>query len=320
MRFPLSIASLLLAVCYGCSQEINLGDYRDEEGKDMLTLNSIVNPDSVIEAVVTDTYFFSDLHHSPTFNPRQTIDIWVNGQSIERMRYDQQRNRYTSGVRPAPGDIVELRTNHKGVEVVAKDTIPQAVQLGEIMVEQAGPISIYTSKDYLFTYHIELVDDTNEENYYFLQFENASTAYSSMIGVRDFTQEFVFQQLAREVNKRMPGWEPYSPYGLPFSDKGINGRKHTLTVREIVQGDSYLLRLSTAQRRFKLYAISKSYYQYLLNVLQNSDLNTAMSGGMIDLGISEPAKVYSNISGGVGILGSYNLVVKQISFQVSARP
>ncbi|MCH5347672.1 MAG: hypothetical protein J1E63_11205 [Muribaculaceae bacterium] len=46
---------------------------------------------------------------------------------------------------------------------------------------------------------------------------------------------------------------------------------------------------------------------YLLSRLYNGNIDGGLHGGMIDLGVTEPIKLYSNIDGGIGILGSYSL-------------
>ncbi len=129
------------------------------------------------------------------------------------------------------------------------------------------------------------------------------------MGERDFTYEYVFQQLARHINANVPGWEPYSPDGLPFSDHGIEGKKHTLMVKEIVQGGNGrdLTSYSEMNRRFKLFSISRDYYNYLLSVIYNDSESEGLHGGMIDLGITEPIKYFSNINGGIGIVAAYTL-------------
>ncbi|MCH5242766.1 MAG: DUF4249 family protein, partial [Muribaculaceae bacterium] len=55
------------------------------------------------------------------------------------------------------------------------------------------------------------------------------------------------------------------------------------------------------------FSISESYYQYLLSKLYNDPGNEGLHGGMIDLGVSEPIKYFSNITGGTGILAAYSL-------------
>ncbi len=96
--------------------------------------------------------------------------------------------------------------------------------------------------------------------------------------------------------------------GLPFSDVGIDGETHTITVKETIQnsGMAYVTRWNSLPRFFKLYAISKPYYNYLVSLLCNDNNNDNLQSGMIDFGLVEPLKIYGNINGGLGILGSYS--------------
>ena len=115
------------------------------------------------------------------------------------------------------------------------------------------------------------------------------------------------QNTSVSINSSVPGWEPYSPNGLPFSDHGINGTTHTLVLKEIVQVSPLagIDKWTSMPRGFRLYAISKPYYNYLVSLLCCDTSDDDIHSGMIDLGIAEPIKIYCNIAGGLGILGCY---------------
>lgn len=317
------LATLCLASCY---DEIDLDDYREEEGKNLLTLNSIVNPDSTVSVVATRTYFFSDIHNSPSYVSDLDMQLEVNGAQREKMIFNKERNLYESTVRPQEGDEVSIRALYNEQEVVCSDKMPRKVPIGSIRVERQGPMHIYWNNDYIFTYRIAFTDVPGTDNYYFLQYDAPATYEDRVDGVtmgeRDFTYEFVFQQLADQINATIPGWEPYSPHGLPFSDRGIDGRTHTLVVKEIVQDSpgSSLSRRKRMNRKFQLYSISKAYYNYLVSILCNNSDDGGIHGGMIDLGISDPVQIYSNINGGTGILGSYVLDEKVVDILKTVGP
>jgi hypothetical protein len=133
------------------------------------------------------------------------------------------------------------------------------------------------------------------------------------MGERDFSQEYVFQELANSIRSTLPGWEAYSPDGLPFSDKGISGKTHTLTVKETLQGGNgrNLAHYNQMNREFKIFSISKAYYDYLVSVLCcNAD--DSIGSSMIDLGISDPTKIANNIDGGIGVFGTYSLASQKM--------
>lgn len=142
----------------------------------------------------------------------------------------------------------------------------------------------------------------------------------ALMGERDYSQEYVFQQLARQINTSLPGWEPYSSRGLPFSDQGINGQRHTLVVREILQRSpgSSLPTDEELQRRFRLFAITSGYYRYLVSIISNQSDDSGLHGGLIDMGLTEPLKIYSNVSGGTGIVAGCTLSEQVVDVAAAA--
>ncbi|MCH5318356.1 MAG: DUF4249 domain-containing protein [Paramuribaculum sp.] len=302
-------AALLLFA--GCYQDIDLDKYKGENGENLLSLNSVVNPDSTLAAVATKTFFYSDPVQSRQYVRDLEISYKINGDITGILTFNPETNMYESSLIPSEGDVLELTTEYRGQHIDCRDTIPNKVKIESVDVSRQGPMSIYSEEDYLVTYQITFSDPVAEDNFYFLSYGEYDIFEGGNLhfGVRDYTYEYVFQQLARQINSIVPGWEPYSYTGLPFSDYGIDGQTHTLIVKEIIQGDQLNLpAFSKMKRRFKLFSISRAYYNYLLSRLySNSAGDSSLHGGMIDLGFTEPLKSFSNINGGVGIFASYSL-------------
>lgn len=306
LYIPALCCSLLFAS--SCYNEIDLDKYRIEEGKDLLTLNSLVCPDSTVAVSATRTYFFSDFHNERTYVKGLEVKLTINGEEKESLYYDNSRNLYISQLKPNEGDKIGISTIFDNKQVEAADIIPFKSKLNYISVERRGPIAMYSDYDFVFTYRLSFQDNPNEDNYYFLQWDEVDGRRDVDMGLRDFTHELVFQKLADQIRQTLPGWTPYSPCGLPFSDRGIEGKNHTLVIEEIIQGGngSKPWKYTQMKRNFKLYSISKPYYDYLVSSLINDTDDKGIQGGMIDLGIADPVKVYSNITNGVGILGCYS--------------
>lgn len=302
------VTLLMASLLTSCYHEVDLSDYRDDDGKNLLTINSLVCPDSVVAVSATRTYFFSDTHNERTYVKGLDISLLINGQEMETLSYDKSRNLYVSSVKTREGDAIRISTTFDAKEVSASDRMPFKSELSDLTVERRGPLAIYSNYDFVFTYRLTFTDNPDEDNYYFLQWDEVDRGKDVAMGERDFTHELVFQKLADQIHGTLPGWTPYCPYGLPFSDRGINGTKHTLVLEEIVQAanGSSAWKKSQMKRKFKLYSISRPYYDYLVSVLVNQTDDKGIQGGMIDLGIADPVKVYSNITGGVGILGCYS--------------
>lgn len=294
----------------GCYQDIDLDRYREDNGESLLTLNSIINPDSTIAAAATKTYFFSDVHNKRDYVKDLDISVKFNGNTMGVMTFDKKSNLYVSSVTPSENDLVELQTVYNDSPVSCSDIVPRKVGIESVSVSREGPLSIYSNNDYIFTYEITFTDPSDSRNFYFLHYDTSDWRKGVPMGERDYTHELVFQRLANHVNANIPGWEPYSPFGLPFTDEGIEGKTHTLTVKEIIQGGGFVIDLahySEMKRTFKLFSISEDYYQYLLSVLYNDTDSDGLHGGMIDLGVTEPIKYFSNINGGIGIFAAYSL-------------
>ena len=307
------IAATAMPLAVSCYSDISLDDYRDDEGSQLLVINAMVNPDSTICAMATRPYFFSDLHKGRTYVPDLDMHLYVGGRDMGTMTYDAAQHRYTSDIKPQPGDEVRIETHFNGREVSCTDTVPRPVRMERIEAECQGPLTIYWSNDYIYTYRITFNDPAGEDNYYFLSWKDKWVSYDETpsldIGERKYSDEFVFQQLALSIHDVMPGWEPYLPAGLPFSDKGIDGTEHTLLLREIIQssGGNRLEYCPEMWREFNLYTISKAYYDYLVGVIcSRTDLDDNLLGnGLVDIGAAEPVAIPSNVIGGTGILGCY---------------
>lgn len=298
------LASLLAVSLASCYREQDLDKYRDDDQANTLTLNSLVSADSTVQVAATKPYFFSDVHKGRTFVTDLNITVSVDGGDAETMTYDATRHLYVSQAKVLPGERVTVSTQYGDKTVTATDVMPEPVSIEGITVSRQGPMRIYSDGDYVVSYNLTFTDKPGD-SYYFLQWDNTDEMRSISMGERNYTHEYVFQQLANQVHATLPGWEPYSPYGLPFSDKGFDGERRTIEVREILQQSSMVYRQDRMARQFWLYTISKAYYDYLVSSIMNHTNDKGIQGGLIDLGMADPIKVYSNIDGGVGILGCY---------------
>ena len=85
--------------------------------------------------------------------------------------------------------------------------------------------------------------------------------------------------------------------GRLFSDELFDGKEYTLQVKEQLRSDTKYY----TKRHIRLYSLSEPYYQYLLS-LQNIK-NEGIMGGLTNVGLAEPVRIYSNVEGGTGIAG-----------------
>lgn len=268
---------------------------------------------------VTNPYFLTTTH--TRFPPVDGLDVRVSGASGEwhSLDFDRASGLYVSRQKPVAGETVGIRIRRGEELVCCADEVPRKVEIENVAVSQEGPMHIYWDDDYRFNYRITFTDTPGEENYYYLHIvEDREALYQdgnvifSWLGQIDYSYDYVFQVLADMVNSDMQGWNASQvAYGYPFSDKGIDGQQYTLSVSEIQQHPWTGL-IKKLPRIIRLYSVSKAYFEYMVNVLRMDYYEDALRGDLLSLGLVEPDKVYSNIEGGTGLMGSYNLNVWKI--------
>lgn len=300
-----AVLTFIMWQMQSCEKDFNLDSYRNPKIEDMLVVNSILNPDSVIKVSITHPYFFTDphLHFSPV--TKMDVSISCNDCEWEKLLYDEKLGIYYSNRKPTAGEILKLKVKGETQNIYANDTIPDKIDIESVHVSGEGPIHIYWDNDYRFTYKITFSDPMGIDNYYFLAVEDDARQYEfSDMGQVDYTSDYVFQVLASMINRDVQGWQPDGIFGYPFSDKGIDGQRYTLTVSEVLQ-NPWVSMIERLPRKVNLYSISKAYFEYMVSVLSMDYEKSAIKGNLLSLGLMEPTKIYSNIVGGTGLMGSY---------------
>lgn len=307
MKFRFLYISLcILCTATSCYNEIDLDPYK---GNSTLVLNCIANADTAVLANISRTWFFTEGKPAADI-PGQQVEIRVNGE--HRGMMSNEGRLYRSDIRLEPGDTIAISTVVDGQPLSSEDVMPCEVPILSTQVTTrtitgsgdsyyVGPdgnlIASDTEKE--FTYKIGFQDRAGEENYYFLKIEDAGDSHT--MGSLDFSPEPVFRLSVEKIEGNISKNTIDGLYGMPFSDEGIDGKSYTLTVKE--KGADFFYKDSLSYlRKIKLYSISKSYYRYLMS-LQTLYDDDGLTGNMLDLGVAEPGKAYSNIQGGVGILG-----------------
>lgn len=303
------VALLLLLILPACERDMNLDGYRNPEIEKMLVVNSILNPDSLIKVSVTHPYFFTTPHLE--YKPAEGLDVLISGADGRRetLTFDTKTGLYIAGRCPAPGERIGLEIRSESSSVSSIDTVPLKTEITDIGISGEAPGSSNGDYNYRFTYRISFRDQPGVDNYYFLNIEagTGNGSFTEISGI-DYSEEYVFQVLAAMINQDIQGWKPAGIHGYPFSDKGIEGKSHTITLTETVyHHPGWDWNADSLPRKISLYSISKSYFDYMLSVISMDYDEDALKGNLLSLGLMEPSRIYSNISGGAGIMGSYNL-------------
>lgn len=305
-RFTLLLVSISLFLT-ACEQDLDLDKYRNPGIEKMLVVNSILSPDDTMGVSVTHPYFFSEPHTS--FMPVENVDVKMKGSDDkwETLNFDDRSKLYKSNRKPMAGERVEIMIEYDLKKVTSCDTVPEKVFIDSVTATGEGPMHIYGDKDFRFTYKITFTDPEGEENYYFLSIEDDALPYEwGQMGQVDYTAEYVFQVIANMINQGVSGWQPDGVLGYPFCDRGIDGQKYTITVKEVLL-NPWTWQIDKLPRRINLYSVSRAYFEYMMSILSMDYDQSAFTGNLLSLGLIEPTKISSNIKGGTGLMGSYNL-------------
>ena len=209
---------------------------------------------------------------------------------------------YQAAFVPDVSDRLRLEVSAPGYEAIHAETvIPQASKLLEAKATREVSTTDSTVKRVL--YSISFQDAVEEDDYYLFRLEEGNlinevdSMYSWRVLYLDYAEEPLFVQSTSALDQIL-----FSQYlsgydGRVFSDETINGKSYTIRL----QTSTHYVSEATKRLRVRLYAISADYYRYLKTLQDQSDRSFA--NHLIDAGLAEPIRVYSNIDGGLGIFG-----------------
>lgn len=323
--------TLLLA---SCVENIDMEDFRPNP---RLVLNTVALVNSPLTASLSRTWFYTDKHPNVTIGNAH-VELYVNDTFRELLVWQEgdadynSKGYYASSYCPAVADRIRLVAKAEGFKEVSAETIlPQPARLVSTTITTKRD-TIYSHSYYevttTYTNHITMKDDGTQKDYYLIRFESGSSIlgddntwryYWNSIQV-DYSSDPLFDQDLSTLDKVL-GNDWLSGYnGRVFSDELINGKEYTFNFKsqssfskpipdEELPDTDYPEEMPDTIPpprppelfRVVLYSLSEDYYKYL-KVLQTKDDGT-ISYDLIDAGLAEPIRVYSNVSGGLGICG-----------------
>lgn len=283
---------------------------------------SLPETDSTWTVRLTNSRFFLSSYPITTID-NATFSIEVNGQHLGNRATNLGNGMYNMGYIPRSGDTITLNVMipDRG-ELKAGCRIPSRPTIGEISYDWDT-----TSYDYSYgddatthsygnvTVKFILTDPANEKNYYMLRVaqrmknydyngedESWSNWFYSYITVEDnvlfdpnLTNEIIEIGDADNEGNR-----------ILFTDERINGKDHQISF------DLYYNSIDTYQYRLELYSLSRDSY-YFFKTRKAAESQDDFTGIF-----AEPVQIYTNVDGGIGILGgiaSKKYILKEISYQ-----
>ncbi len=312
------IFSLFALIVTSCETEI---EFRGDDTASLLVVNSILSPDSAVKVHVSESKFFLKDDSSFENVNDAIVNLWVNGSLYEQLSSTGQ-GFYAGNYIPKAGDIIKITAkNNKFPEVNAESEIVQATPIVSvdttIHVSDIYPIvngygnysdTIGYSKTTEMKINLKFNDQPNKKNYYKIAVKLNQEYSDGSKYMRNYyfsSDDLVFG------NTTEAGIFDESSYNFyhEFNDDLFDGKSYSLKLNtsfiSIVYdndpsgdtSDSEPVEIVKNELILELQSISKSYYLYL---------KTRNAGTSVIDFFSEPVQIYSNIEGGIGILGSYN--------------
>ncbi len=300
-------------------------DFNGEETTPMLVVNSFCTPDSIITVNVSKSKFFLEENFKFDFVNNAEVHLWVNGQLKEKLISAGNGN-YKALYKPKIGDIIKITAkNPVFSEVEGLVEVPSAVAIQKVDTTtnklESTPLLNYVylpnntyKKDTIgFIHNIKLnfgikFSDPPAQNYYRLVVKQRQYFEDGTIIENPFyfnSDDVVFGSVSvgNIFNEKS-----YSYY-FEFSDELFDGKNYNLKFYcNFYQYEYFDNEFSgkivkpggeTSEKSellIDLQSISKSYYFYIKTLVANSSVTELFS---------EPVQIYSNVKGGIGVIGSY---------------
>lgn len=317
---------LSISIFTSCEKEI---DFDGETTESQLVLNSFITPDSTIAANISESQFFLNNDYLFKAVENAEVSIYCNGILKETMQHSLN-GKYISATKPEVGDIVKLvvKVPEKD-EITGETTVyPKAnvVKLDSIVIwTGAKPIietvntvdnglpkteTIVVGKYRFRTirYILTFEDAANMKNYYRLVVSQTSTFNGKKKVNYDYTLDDIVSGNTKDLLPGIPAINESKNQFHVFTDELINGKTYPLsfTIRDTasIYLPEYQRPLPKKTVEIDLQSVCNNFYLFLKT---RSDQQTANQL------FSEPIQIYNNVTGGIGLVGSYTSNVLKVN-------
>jgi len=328
-KFFLYIATALFFSLFSCEKEIY---FRGDEIKTKLVLNGFLAPDSIVKINLSESKFFLDDNWVYNYINNAKVDLWKDGNKIESLS-NVEEGFYIGTYIPKIGDNIKITASCEGFEMIECSTeivIPTPIiSVDTVNYKEEKQYNGYYSEDGIFlidslSYYlsintdifIKFQDPKDIPNYYDLMiYLNINFANKEKIvyPLRFFSDDLVFQT-GNDFNFLDDNNHLNSTL---FSDELFDGKEYKLKIKSDYWSGIYIKEnlsdphygapaFTSMEISFELQSLSYSYYMYRKTLEAHYNLNDFIEF------FSEPVQIYSNIKGGIGILGSYSKSVYKI--------
>ena len=315
------IVPVIMAFLFSCEKEIK---FSGDEVKTKMVLNGLLTPDSIVKINLTESRFF--LEDDGIFKKinNATVELWKDGSKIENLS-NTGEGYYEGTYIPKADDNLRITAFCEGFDpiecsteiatptpIISADTINLKEEKeyyyyysedGTFYVD-----SSYYSSSIIFDMDITFKDPKDIPNYYVI---NVYMKYYLSNGMNlSFPVSYVSDDMVFQTGNEM-GFLEDNDYlrSTEFSDELLDGKEYKLKIKAKKWGsitigknpyetDYDSTEVVEKEIIVELQSLSSSYYLFRKTREANSSGNMGY--------FSEPVQIYTNVKGGIGILGSYS--------------
>lgn len=323
MKISYLLVGILLLTA-SCTKVVDLEDLRPDP---KLVLNCVASPGEPLKASLSRTWFYTEDYPNVTIEDAR-LNLYVNDRFVQEMDWEVEETEYyatgnyVSSYIPVAGDKIRIEASRDGFKSVSGEetVLPKPALLGF----SASEINRDDRYDYNYKRKIQITfkDPPAAGDCYLLRLSSGWPKYEYETSgdhkpvytgeyywyteSMDYATEPIFGNQISIIDKVFGNDWLSGNNGRPFSDELINGKEYTINI----ESTSYYIgntNIDPSEQmpdsiRVYLYSISESYYKYLSAVISLYD--GTLNSDLASAGLAEPVRVFNNIKGGLGIMGT----------------
>ncbi len=271
---------------------------------------SILNPDSVIRVYVGRTTEI--LNNKPSFIDDATVLLYTNSIFSDTLT-NAKNGTYLSNVRPSEGELYTIEVIQNGT-LKGSTIIPHSIELIEPKIDfPAGYDAV--NQQYYGDLTFTIDDDPNVQNFYEVVIFTKSQSSFDKKYTYQYRNDPNYILVPDKIVQNEGDWD-YFPTSLFFCDKLFNGKKQLLSFSIAtgygIENDLWFSDLEK-NGYILLRCISSEYYlyrKYYTRHAYNSQVHSDGIGNMLFTG--EPLDMYSNVTGGLGVVAAFSSTISKI--------
>lgn len=284
-RWKRGLVLLCLSVCcLSCVKQID----NPQDTKDILVVNAILNPDSLMQVHLSRTAGMSNAVE--VLSTLQPTIIDMQGDTL-LLNY-LTNGWYQAESYPQIGHSYKVAVDYKGQQYEATTTVPSMPNLLSAEIYYTG---VHTYDDYYISnISVKIADTPGEDNYYDLQLYDIGSFVP--YGYEDI------YQMNDPIIQNEGLWQ-YEPKHLIFSDEMFRDDTASLSinVKRFVDCDNYF------PKQVQLRHISCDYYMYAKSWTKHyyNQQGDDLDSFWVSIFKGAPVSMYSNVESAYGVVISY---------------